>query len=206
MSHEIDLGHTSVSVHPRVALLAGRRSSNGEGGQRDRVRDKDLERKMKTWVQLGEQIWRCLTGFHTSVAYCRHYYNVAFGHFYRWKHCRQVEGKQQADKKWLSWMTYRREAGSVWIKLQSYSRSPLFIFLSKWKWLPLVSSFKRKVWLTFIWMYVRMVSCAANNSALHFWQLTLDVVLFLKLAWIVKIDLDRGWNLLNVTFRQWPKQ
>lgn len=79
MSHEIDLGDTSVSVRPRVARLAGRRSSNEEG-----VRDKDLERKMKTRVQPGKQIWRCLTGFHTSVAYCRHYYNVAFSHFYRW--------------------------------------------------------------------------------------------------------------------------
>lgn len=85
-------------------------------------------------------------------------------------------------------MSNRREAGSVRIKLQSYSRFLLFIFLSKRKWLPLVSSFKR----SFIWTYVRMVSCAANNSFPHssiFWQLTLDVELFLKLAWIVKVIL-----------------
>lgn len=143
-THERKCASTCCATRWREEWRRGGRTERRRAWQRSRE-------KMKTWVQLGEQIWRCLTGFHTSVAYCRHYYNVAFGHFDRWLHCGAAEEKQRTDKKWLSWMSYGTEGGSLWIKLWSYSRFPLFIFLSKWEWLPAVSSCTRKAWLTFIW-------------------------------------------------------
>lgn len=172
-THERKCASTCCAARWREEWRRGGRTERESAWQRSR-------KKMKTWVQLGEQIWRCLTGFHTSVAYCRHYYNVAFGHFYRWQHCGEAEGKQRTDKKWLSWMSYGTEGGSLWIKLWSYSRFPLFIFLSKWKWLPLVSSCKRKVWQTFIWTYVRMVAVLPTTAS----------CIFEGLPWM----LDCFWN------------